>query len=413
MTVKPSDGITSPSMSLCEFCEVDGPKVIEYFSSDFTTKPVGIDNFAISVLSVDLTQRKEITSLEDLLANDHHSVVAVPDLKCHAFVYNFHLYDVNARGNVRPLVLSLFHPSSSVLMLHHRDLLKHLVFLSSCLRFACSITVISDILRSCFDLLYTLTLELLEKDPAEVVSSLFYKHLRKRILSNQSLAMLNFTIGKALYSQFSRFSILKVPLPTIDDIYTAIKFIDRLVSLSESRVPVVSSTDPNDFSAYFSFSSSFFSLDNPEPVPVDVLITKPLSTGLSPISSVCSLCYPYLFTSNNQPLLLGPVHPVRLMELLMPFDFAFQDLSDSNSLDYFLIGNIVQSPVPSASIDRCPPIPPPPRLEHFSKEAISPSTLDDGVVDGIISADNCSDLSNDTFHSCSSPIDSPYDSHTF
>ncbi|KAL0206986.1 hypothetical protein P9112_012697 [Eukaryota sp. TZLM1-RC] len=421
-------------LCLCEFCEQKGPSVIECFPSVPASLSSLLDSFALRVLSVDVSNRKELKSADDVLVSDSHSVIDVPDLNAYAFVYNFCLTDISARGSTRPLIIALITKSSTLLMLHHREVLSHLSSLANSLRLSSSLTLLSDVLSSNLSLFYNISLLLqsstnssVSNEPAptspnvmSVIKSDEFVSLKRTINSLTKMAKLSLDIYILLLNDLNvLFDKFPCTFPDSHDVMIAMELIERLCALSESRIPVVSDLEVNSFLDYFKVSDLSISINQDliKPFTTEQIINKPIQIEFRRIPEVTHHVYPFIFNKNNSSYLLGPFDSPRLGELLLPFDLSPSKCLDQSQhspnpnpnpgLNYFLIGNVFQTPSPvsfnhnvSRSFKFFPP-PPPPRMDS---EAISPSTLD--LEDTNSNLPSEYESPSEVYHSCGSN-DSP------
>ncbi|KAL0220467.1 hypothetical protein RCL1_000321 [Eukaryota sp. TZLM3-RCL] len=411
----PTTGHSGTFLLLCEFCEISGPSVVSVFPQQPNITQQ-LDDFSLRILSVDVMQGQEIESMESYLSSDSQSVVSVHELSAHAAVYSFCLFDTEARGNVRPLVLSLVSKTSNSLMIYYEEVMSHLAYLASCLRVAAAVTVISDCLDCCFSILFSITNILVSNNSDENSRIGDVKNLRKRMTFLLNFAKLNCRIFEFLHEKYDGFSALGPSLPTLEAMTSSIKFLERLATLSESRIPVKNTQDPEEFWSYFNFKGAFFSLKLPVLFTDLECFQKPISSCLRKIPELCSLFYPFVFNSTKEDVLLGPLSPPKLAQLLLPLEEIPQSVDGQLKTisDYFLIGNIIQSSSFGTSCTSS--LFSSPSNTTTDKEAVSPTfALNslDSASSSFFDIDVLSDETSVHYHSCdettnSSPVDVPF-----
>eukprot|EP00051_Salpingoeca_urceolata_P009015 m.110653 g.110653 ORF g.110653 m.110653 type:complete len:805 (+) comp16065_c1_seq2:49-2463(+) len=104
---------------IAEFCEIDGPKpvcTIPKYVPNFDA-----DAFVLRVMAVDY-QAQVAGSGQFRIAEDSEVVLTEPAINAYAYVHNFTLYDLHARGFVRPFSIVYVTSDPDKIMDHFADL---------------------------------------------------------------------------------------------------------------------------------------------------------------------------------------------------------------------------------------------------------------------------------------------------
>ncbi|KAJ6240678.1 hypothetical protein M0813_23776 [Anaeramoeba flamelloides] len=140
---------------LSEFCEQSGPIPLEVYP--VWTDKININDFVLQITSTDFQGDTTLSNSQDT-----QFVVKIQKSSAYAYVHHFTLFDVKARGFVRPVCLSYVSADHKKLMNRFSDMLKLFSSITSILKNSNKLLFLKELTTSILDLDCSLEKSLLD-----------------------------------------------------------------------------------------------------------------------------------------------------------------------------------------------------------------------------------------------------------
>ncbi|XP_066910195.1 guanine nucleotide exchange protein smcr8a-like [Clytia hemisphaerica] len=131
---------------LAEFCEMEGPKPIFTIPSVFNST-FNLNTFAVRIMSVDCVSIMQTTDFTNFkVAGDIQVVLTEQSEGAVAYVHHFVLYDICARGFVRPFCLSYIMKNHAELLSMYEKICTMFTLVSGLFHFGNALSFINDLM---------------------------------------------------------------------------------------------------------------------------------------------------------------------------------------------------------------------------------------------------------------------------